>query len=116
MFNFSSFVVAAASTSSAAAGTGNDAMTMLVSFGPFIVLIALLWFIMIRPQKKKEKQTQKMREAVQTGDNVITVSGVIGRVVSVKDDSVIIETGADRSKIQIKKWAIQSVETLHEGD
>lgn len=87
---------------------------MIVSFLPIIALFVLLYFIMIRPQRKKEKETQKMRNALQTGDNVTTVGGIVGRVVSIKEDSIVIETGADRSKMQIKKWAIQTVNTMHD--
>lgn len=87
---------------------------MIISFLPIIALFVLLYFIMIRPQRKKEKETQRMREALQTGDSVTTVGGIVGRVVSIKEDSIVIETGADRSKMQIKKWAIQTVETMHD--
>jgi preprotein translocase subunit YajC len=80
----------------------------------FAVIIGVFYFLLIRPQRKKDKQTQKMRSSIQVGDEIITVGGIVGRVVSMKDDSMIIETGADRSKLRIKKWAIQSSETVHE--
>lgn len=112
MMYFGNLVIGAASTSSASSSSAS----MIWTFLPFVALIALLYFMMIRPQRKKEKQTQSMREAVQVGDNIITVGGVIGRVVTIKEDAIIIETGADRSKMQIKKWAIQSVETMHDSD
>lgn len=112
MFNFV-FGATSAATSSATAQTST--LGMLISFLPIIALFVLLYFIMIRPQRKKEKEVQRMRNALQTGDSVITVGGVIGRVVSIKDDSIVIETGADRNKMQIKKWAIQTVETVHDA-
>jgi len=92
----------------------SSTLTMLVEFLPFILIIVVFYFLLMRPQKKKEKKTQEMRSNVQVGDNITTVSGVIGRVVSIKEDSIIIETGADRNKIQIKKWAIQTVDTIHD--
>jgi preprotein translocase subunit YajC len=80
----------------------------------FAVVIVVFYFLLIRPQRKKDKQTQKMRSSIQVGDEVTTVGGIMGRIVSIKDDTIIIETGADRSKIRIKKWAIQSCDTIHE--
>lgn len=112
MMNFGNLIIGATSTSSTATSTSST----LWEFLPFVFLIVLLYFIMIRPQRKKEKSVQQMREAVQIGDSVITVGGVVGRVVSIKEDIIVIETGADRSKIQIKKWAIQTIETIHDSN
>ena len=84
--------------------------------GVMIVMIAVLWFFLIRPQNKREKEVSKMREALEVGDEVITRGGIIGRVVNLKDDYVMIETGSDRSKMLIKRWAIGSVDTVHEDD
>lgn len=116
MMYFENLVVgAAASASTSSAATNeNTAAAMLVTFGPLILIFVLFYFFMIRPQRKKEKKVQEMRNSLQVGDNVTTVGGIIGRVVSIKEDSVVIETGADRNKIRIKKWAIQSVETIHD--
>ncbi|MEG6572082.1 preprotein translocase subunit YajC [[Clostridium] cellulosi] len=116
MMYFENLVVgAAASASTSSAATNeNTAAAMLVTFGPLILIFVLFYFFFIRPQRKKEKKVQEMRNSLQVGDNVTTVGGIIGRVVSIKEDSVVIETGADRNKIRIKKWAIQSVETIHD--
>lgn len=81
---------------------------------PFVLLIVVFYFILIRPQRKKDKETQKMRNSIQVGDEITTVGGVVGLVVSIKEDTVVIETGGDRSKIRIKRWAIQSNETVHD--
>lgn len=108
---------AAATTSSAATSSPTAAEStgvMLLELLPLVALLVLLYFIMIRPQRKKEKKMQQMRDSIQVGDNVTTIGGIIGRVVNIKDDSLVIETAADRNKIFIKKWAIQSVETLHD--
>lgn len=107
MMNFSIPMAAAAKGSA-------DALTMYGSFIWIILIVVVFYFFLIRPQKKKEKKAQALRESVQVGDNVTTAGGIIGRVVSVKEDSVVIETGADRNKMQIKKWAIQSVDTIHD--
>lgn len=106
-------------TATTAAGTaagGNTWLSMLLQLSPFLLIIVLMYFIMIRPQKKKQQEEQKMRNGVRVGDELTTIGGICGRVVNVKDDTLIIETGADRNKMTIKKWAIQSVDTVHEDN
>lgn len=90
-------------------------MMLLVQILPFALIIVVFYFILIRPQKKKEKQTQAMRNAVQVGDEVTTVGGIVGIVVSIKEDTIVIETGSDRSKVRIKRWAIQTNDTVHDA-
>ena len=74
-----------------------------------VAFLALIYFMMIRPQKKKEKEDQAMRDALQVGDEILTIGGVIGKVVKITEKSVIITTGADKSKIEFVKTAIASV-------
>ena len=90
-------------TTTAANGNaqGGGWLGLITSFLPFIVIIALMYFLMIRPQKKKQKEEQEMRNAIRVGDELTTIGGICGRVVNVKDDTLTIETGADRSKMQI---------------
>ncbi|MFI3226696.1 MAG: preprotein translocase subunit YajC [Clostridia bacterium] len=78
-----------------------------VSFAPIILMVFILYFFMIKPQKRKEKSVQDMRNALEVGDYVTTIGGVIGRVVAVREDQVTIESGADRVKLHFAKWAIQ---------
>ncbi|MBE6739040.1 MAG: preprotein translocase subunit YajC [Ruminococcaceae bacterium] len=80
-----------------------------------VVIIGVMYFIMIRPQKKKQKQEQQMRESLQPGDELVTIGGIYGRIISVKDDSIIIESSADHSKLKIAKWAISQNLTVHEA-
>lgn len=80
----------------------------------FVIIIAVMYFIMIRPQKKKQKEEQKMRESIQVGDELLTIGGIYGRVVSIKDDSYVIESVADHSKIKIARWAVSQNLTVHE--
>ncbi len=89
-----------------------DPLSMVLSFAPFVVVIAVMYFILIRPQRKKEKETQKMRSEVQVGDTITTIGGIVGIVVSIKDDTVLVETGADKAKLRFKKWAINEVQKL----
>lgn len=79
-----------------------------------VIIIAVMYFVMIRPQKKKQKEEQKMRDSLQVGDELLTIGGIYGRVVSIKDDSLVIESSADHSKIKIAKWAISQNLTVHE--
>ena len=87
------------------------------SFGSIILMVALfgvMYFVMIRPQKKKQKEEQEMRDAIQIGDEITTIGGICGRVVTVKEDSLVVETGADRTKMKITRWAIQTNNTAED--
>ena len=89
----------------------------LGSFMPIIMMVLLfgvMYFFMIRPQKKKQKEEEKMRNNLQPGDEIMTIGGFYGRVISVKDDSVVIESVVDRSKQKILRTAIQTNLTVHD--
>lgn len=75
-----------------------------------VVMIAVFYFFMYRPQKKQERETNEMRNSIELGDVISTVGGIIGVVVRIKGDMLLIETGADRTRLQIQKWAVRSVE------
>ena len=81
----------------------------------FVVLIVVFYFFLIRPEKKRNKEMQDMLNNIQVADEVVTNGGIIGRVVSVKEDTVLIETGSDRTKIRILKQAIAKNNTVHEA-
>lgn len=102
-------------TAQAASGGMMSLLPMLLIYGVFIVA---LYFIFFRPQNKKKKKEAAMRKNAQVGDEVTTIGGICGRIIAVKDetDSVIIETGSDKSKMRVKRWAIGSVDTVHEED
>ena len=76
-------------------------------------MMVVMYFIMIRPQKKKQAEDQKLRDSVQIGDEITTIGGINGRVVTVKEDSIVIETGADRTKMKLMRWAIQTNDTAN---
>jgi preprotein translocase subunit YajC len=82
----------------------------------FVIIIAVFYFLLIRPQKKQQQRIQNMLDSMQINDKVVTVGGVIGKVVKIKEDEVLIETGAGAEKSQIKfqKSAISKVLTIHE--
>lgn len=83
-----------------------------------MVLLVGMYFLMIRPSTKRKKQEDEMRNNIQIGDEITTIGGIIGRVVAIKDEneSFIIETGVDRSKLKIKKWAIATCNTQKENN
>ncbi|MBR5524622.1 MAG: preprotein translocase subunit YajC [Clostridia bacterium] len=89
-------------------------MAALIQFGPLVLILVVMYFLMIRPQQKKQKEEQKMRNSLRVGDELTTIGGIKGRVVAIKEDTITIETGADRSKLQFEKWAIQTVHTKHD--
>ena len=80
----------------------------------FVIIIAIMYFLMIRPQRKRQKEEQQMRNNVRVGDQITTIGGIVGRVVTVKEDELVIETGANCNKMVIKKWALQSNDTVHD--
>ena len=91
------------------AGTTASLLSMIL---PFALVILVMYFLMIRPQKKKDKQLQDMGSALEIGDSVTTIGGIVGRVVALKDDTVVLETGTERNRVRFKRWAVQEVEKL----
>ena len=90
-----------------------NALAMIIYI---VVIFAFMYFILIRPQKKKQKKEEQMRNNVQVGDEIITIGGIYGRIVAIKDDSFIIESGPDRTKMKIARWAMQQNLTVHDED
>lgn len=82
----------------------------------YVALFAVLYLVLIRPNSKKKKAEQEMRNNIAIGDDVTTIGGIVGRIVAIKEDedAFIIETGSDRVKMKFKKWAISSVDTVKE--
>ena len=72
----------------------------------YAAILGIFYFLLIRPQRKKEKETQEMRRNLKEGDEVLTIGGIYGKVLNIKDDSITIEIGADKIKMKIAKWAI----------
>ena len=93
------------STASASAAGGMSMIVMLLVYGVFIVA---LYFIFFRPQSKKKKKEQEMRKNAQVGDEITTIGGIIGTICAVKDETIVIETGADRVRVEFAKWAIST--------
>lgn len=75
-----------------------------------VALFAIMYFMLIRPQKKKDDEVRKMRESLKVGDDILTIGGIYGKVVRIKDDRLTIQVGADRTRIDIAKWAVNNIE------
>ena len=106
---FNTFAILLSSASSASGSKQSPVMT-IVMFGAIFVA---MYFLMIRPQKKKQKEEQNLRDSIQIGDEITTIGGIMGRVITVKDDSIVLETGADRVKMKFTRWAIQTNDTAN---
>ena len=87
--------------------TGGGMYTIIM----LLVMVGIMYFLMIRPENKRKKEAEAMRSAVKVGDEIITIGGITGKVVQVKDDKFVIESGADQVRIEFAKWALSSNET-----
>lgn len=96
---------AAADETAAATGTGSI-LSMLI---PMALIFVVFYFMIIRPQRKKDKQARDMINAIQVGDDVLTIGGIYGTVARIKDDTFIIESTPDKTPIHIAKWGIKDV-------
>jgi len=85
-------------------GSGGGSSWQMI--GLLVVMVGVMYFTMIRPQRKRQKDEQAMRDNLSIGDEITTIGGIMGRVVTVKEDSIIIETGADRTKLRIIRTAV----------
>ena len=92
-----------ADPNAAAAGGGVSMIIMIV------LMIAVFYFFMIRPENKKKKQAQQMRDNLAVGDTITTIGGIMGKIVSVRENSIVIETSDDRVRLHLTKWAVSSV-------
>ena len=112
LFNAFNYLCMSTGATGTTEGTGGkSSVTMIIVM---VVMMGLMYFLTIRPQKKKQQEEQKLRDAVQIGDEITTIGGINGRVVTVKEDSIVLETGADRTKLKFMRWAIQTNNTANE--
>jgi len=100
---------ATAATDPAAQG-GTIGALLTSGLLPMILLFGLMYVLMIMPQRKKEKKAREMINAAIVGDKVLSIGGIYGKIVNIKDDEFTIETGNERTKVTVKKWAIKEVE------
>lgn len=100
-------------TDAAATGTAAGGMTSTIVM--LVMMLAVFYFMLIRPENKRKKEAEQMRSAVKVGDKITTIGGICGTVVSVKDDKLVLETGADQVRIELAKWAMSTNETAVEA-
>ena len=108
MFNSLFFLLEGEASGSAAASGGNSSNSW-VTFVMLAAVVVFFYFFLIRPQKKQEKEANNMRNSLEVGDEVVTIGGIIGQIVSIKGDTVTICTSKDRNKIRFLKTAIREV-------
>ena len=80
-----------------------------------VLMVAVFYFMLIRPENKRKKEAEQMRGAIKTGDKITTIGGIIGTVVNVKEDKIVIETSADQVRMELAKWAVSTNETAAEA-
>ena len=89
-------------------GAGASLLSMLITFLP---MIAIFYFLLVRPENKRKKEAEAMRSALKKGHKITTIGGIVGTVVDIKEDKIVIETGADQVRIELAKWAVSTNES-----
>ncbi len=80
-----------------------------------VVMVAVFYFMLIRPENKRKKEQENMRSSLKVGDKIVTIGGITGTIVNIKDDKFVLETGADQVRIEFAKWALSTNETATEN-
>ena len=109
MFNISPMLLEATT------GAGNGGSGSLLSLLIFPLLLVIMYFFMIRPQRKQEKEATAMRNSLAVGDEVTTIGGIIGRVINVKDDTFVLETTRDRTRIRFERSAVKRIDRKYDA-
>ena len=91
-------------TADATGGLTSTLLMMAIMFG-------IMYFILIRPENKRKKEAEEMRSSLRTGDQITTIGGIVGTVVNIKENKIVIETGADQVRIELEKWAVSTNDT-----
>ena len=81
-----------------------------------VATFAIFYLLLIRPQQKREKKERIMRNSLEAGDHIVTIGGIVGKIISVKEDEIVIETGADRTNLTMNKWCVQAKENGEEKE
>ena len=103
---------AAEGTADAAAQEVNPVVSLLFTFAPLILIFVVFWFMMIRPQRKKDKQVKEMLNNLKAGDRICTIGGIYGTITGIQDDTVKLAVGRDNTQMVVARWAIRSVEEV----
>lgn len=81
-----------------------------------VAMFAIFYFLIIRPENKKKKETEQMRNSLSNGDEITTIGGIVGKIVQITEDTITIETSEDRVRVQLKKWAIQTTAKMEAAE
>lgn len=95
--------------------SGEQIAVLAANILPIALLFVVMYVILILPQRKRDKKNREMLNALKVGEDVITIGGVMGKVVNIKDDEITLESGVMKTKILVKKWAVKEVKQLIEG-
>jgi len=95
--------------------TATEATGMASPLLMMVLMLAIFYFMLIRPENKRKKEAEQMRSSVKKGDKIVTIGGIVGTVVDVKENKIVLETGADQVRIELEKWALSSNETAAEA-
>ena len=90
----------------------NPVVSILFTFAPMVLIFVVFWFLMIRPQRKKDKQVKEMLNNLKAGDRVCTIGGIYGTITGIKDDTVTLSVGRDNLTMVVARWGIRSVEEV----
>ena len=90
----------------------NPIISLLFTFAPLILIFVVFWFMMIRPQRKKDKQVKEMLNNLKAGDRICTIGGIYGTITGIQDDTVKLAIGRDNTQMVVARWAIRSVEEV----
>ena len=90
-------------------------MEQYASLIMIVVMFAIIYFLMIRPENKRKKQAEEMRNSLKKGDQITTIGGIVGRIVMVNDDTIVIETSDDRVRMELTKWAVSTNNTQQQN-
>lgn len=107
-------IMTSTSGSTGAQPDGNVVVTMLTTILPIVLMVVIFYFLLIRPERKRSKKMKEMLDNLQVADEVVTTGGIIGRVLSVKEDTVLIETGSDRTRLRVLRSSIAENRTVHD--
>lgn len=99
-------------TAAAGAPEAAGAAGLIASFLPLIMMIVVFYFLVIRPQRKREKENREMLANLAVGDNITTIGGICGKIVAIREDVITVEVGVDKVKLVFERWAVRSVDKI----
>ena len=115
LFGISAAIAETAADTAVAGGeatAGSSIASLAVTFLPMILIFVVFWFMLIRPQRKKDKQVKEMLNNLKAGDRICTIGGIYGTITGIKDDTITLSVGKDNMSMVVARWAIRSVEEI----